>query len=113
MREESLPAFEQALGTLRRFTSVRRSSSRPMEQCELCSAGLAQEHPHLVELTSRQILCACDACAMLFDGMERTKYKRVSRRAQYLLEFEMTDGQWESLLIPINLAFFFGSSNEG
>jgi hypothetical protein len=84
-----------------------------MEQCELCSAGLAQEHPHLVELTSRQILCACDACAMLFDGMERTKYKRVSRRAQYLLEFEMTDGQWESLLIPINMAFFFGSSNEG
>jgi hypothetical protein len=113
MREESLPAFEQALGTLRRFTGVRRSPSRPKEQCELCSAGLAQEHPHLVELTSRQILCACDACAMLFDGMERTKYKRVSRRTQYLLEFEMTDGQWESLLIPINMAFFFGSSNEG
>jgi hypothetical protein len=113
MREESLPAFEQALVTLRRFTSVRRSPSRPMEQCELCSAELAQEHPHLVELTSRQILCACDACAMLFDGMERTKYKRVSRRAQYLLDFEMTDGQWESLLIPINMAFFFGSSIEG
>ena len=113
MREESLPAFEQALGTLRRFTGVRRSPSRAKEQCQLCSAGLAQEHPHLVELTSRQILCACDACAMLFDGMERTKYKRVSRRAQYLPDFEMTDGQWESLLIPINMAFFFGSSNEG
>src|ERR1700727_33466 len=113
MREESRPAFEQALGTLRRFSSVRRSPSRPMQQCELCSAGLAQEHPHLVELTSREILCTCDACAMLFDGMERTKYKRVSRRAQYLLEFEMTDGQWESLLIPINMAFFFGSSIEG
>jgi hypothetical protein len=25
----------------------------------------------------------------------------------------MTAGQWESLLIPINMAFFFGSSNEG
>jgi hypothetical protein len=25
----------------------------------------------------------------------------------------MTDGQWESLLIPINMAFFFGSSIEG
>jgi hypothetical protein len=84
-----------------------------MEQCELCSAGLAQEHPHLVELASRQILCACDACAMLFDGMERTKYKRVSRRARHLLDFEMTDGQWESLLIPINMAFFFASSIEG
>jgi hypothetical protein len=113
MNEETLPPFEQAFGTLRQFTRVRRSTSRAMEQCELCSAGLAQEHPHLVELTSRHILCACDACAMLFDGMERSKYKRVSRRAQYLSEFEMTDGQWESLLIPINMAFFFRSSIEG
>ena len=50
---------------------------------------------------------------MLFDGMERSKYKRVSRRAEYLADFEMTDGQWESLLIPINMAFFFRSSVEG
>jgi Family of unknown function (DUF5947) len=108
---ETPPAFE-AFETLRQFTRVRRSASRPLEQCELCSAGLAHEHPHLVELTSRQILCACDACAMLFDGMEKSKYKRVSRRAQYLTDFEMTDGRWESLLIPINMAFFFSSSTE-
>jgi hypothetical protein len=113
MSEENLPAFEQAFGALRQFTRGRRSPSRVTEQCELCSAGLAQEHPHLVELASRQILCACDACATLFDGMERSKYKRVSRRAQYLSDFEMTDGQWESLLIPINMAFFFRSSIEG
>jgi hypothetical protein len=113
MHEETLPAFEQAFGALRQFTRARRSPSRAVETCELCSAGLAQEHPHLVELASRQILCACDACAMLFDGMERSKYKRVSRRAQYLADFEMTDGQWESLLIPINMAFFFRSSVEG
>ena len=113
MNEETLPAFEQAFGTLRQFTQVRRLTSRATEHCELCSAGLAQEHPHLVEITSRQILCACDACAMLFDGMERSKYKRVSRHAQYLSDFEMTDGQWESLLIPINMAFFFRSSIEG
>jgi Family of unknown function (DUF5947) len=113
MSEESVPAFEQAFGTLRQFTRSRRSSSRPLERCELCSAGLTQEHPHLVELASRQILCACDACAMLFDGMEKTKYKRVSRRAQYLPDFDLSDGQWESLLIPINMAFFFHSSVEG
>jgi Family of unknown function (DUF5947) len=112
MSEGILPDFEQAFGTLRQFTRGRRSPSRAVEQCELCSAGLAQEHPHLVELVSRQILCACDACATLFDGMERSKYKRVSRRAQYLSDFEMTNGQWESLLIPINMAFFFRSSFE-
>jgi hypothetical protein len=112
MNEETLPPFEQAFGALRQFTRARRSASRPLEQCELCSTGLAPDHPHLVEITSRQILCACDACAMLFDGMEKSKYKRVSRRAQYLTDFEMTDGQWESLLIPINMAFFFRSSIE-
>jgi hypothetical protein len=30
-----------------------------------------------------------------------------------LANFEMSDGQWESLLIPINMAFFFRSSIEG
>jgi hypothetical protein len=111
--EDLLPAFEQAFGTLRQLTRARRSAPRAAEHCELCSADLAREHPHLVELASRQILCACDACAMLFDGMERSKYKRVSRRAQYLAGFELTDGQWENLLIPINMAFFFRSSVEG
>ena len=49
---------------------------------------------------------------MLFDGMEKSKYKRVSRTSHYLADFEMTDGQWESLMIPINMAFFFRSSLE-
>ena len=113
MPKESTPAFEQAFAVLRQFTRGRRSASRAVEHCELCSAGLAQEHPHLVELASRQILCACDACALLFDGRENAKYKRVSRRAQCLIDFAMTDSQWESLLIPINMAFFFHSSLEG
>lgn len=105
-------AFEQALGELRQFRGMRRFSSRALEHCELCSAELHGEHPHLVELASRQLVCACDACAMLFDGLERSKYKRVSRRILYLPGFAMTDAQWESLVIPINLAFFFRSSLE-
>ncbi len=104
--------FEEAFGVLRQFTRSRSSSSRAVEFCELCSAGLFPEHPHLVQLASRRIVCACDACATLFDGMENSRYKRVSRTAQYLTNFEMTDGQWESLLIPINMAFFFHSSLE-
>ena len=112
MSENPLPAFEEAFSALRQFTRVRRPSSGAVEFCELCSTGLAQQHPHLVELTSRQILCACDACALLFDGREDAKFKRVSRRALHLTDFEMTDGQWESLLIPINMAFFFRSSVE-
>jgi hypothetical protein len=101
--------MDPAFATLRQFAR----SKRPLERCELCSTGLAQGHPHLVEVALRQIVCACEACATLFDGMAGGKYKRVARRAQLLADFQMTDGQWESLLIPINMAFFFRSSTEG
>jgi hypothetical protein len=112
MREETTHSFDQAFSVLRQFTRSRSAPSRAVEHCELCSAGLHHDHPHLVELAARQILCACDACAMLFDGMEKSKYKRVSRTSQYMPNFEMTDGQWESLMIPINMAFLFRSSLE-
>jgi hypothetical protein len=102
------PSLDQAFATLRQFARSRP----PAERCELCGAGLAHEHPHLVELKARQIVCACDACATLFDG-QAGKYRRVSRRAQRLVNFQMTDAQWDGLLIPINMAFFFHSSLEG
>jgi hypothetical protein len=112
MPKETTYGFEQAFSVLRQFTRSRNAAARAVEHCELCSAGLHRDHPHLVGLGTRQILCACDACAMLFDGMEKSKYKRVSRTSQYMPNFEMTDGQWESLMIPINMAFLFRSSLE-
>jgi hypothetical protein len=112
MPEESTLRFEQAIGVLRQFTRSRAAASRAVEHCELCSAALHHDHPHLVELANRQILCACDACSLLFDGLEKSKYKRVSRSSEYLPNFEMSDGQWESLMIPINMAFLFQSSLE-
>jgi hypothetical protein len=112
MPDQPSLAFEQALGVLRQFRGSRRSASR-IERCELCGAELIHDHPHLVELVSRQILCACDACALLFDGAQQSKFKRVSRNTRFLPEFEMTDAEWNSLAIPINLAFFLHSSIEG
>ncbi len=102
------PPLEQAFATLRQFARPRP----PVERCELCSAALAHEHPHLVEIASRKIVCSCDACATLFDGMAASKFRRVSRRVQLLANFRMTDAQWENLLIPINMAFLFRSSLE-
>jgi hypothetical protein len=101
-------SFENAFGTLRQF-----ARKRPVqERCELCSAALAPVHPHLIEIAARKLLCACDACALLFDGRANAKYKRVSRRVLVMENFQMTDAQWDSLLIPINMAFFFFSSIE-
>jgi hypothetical protein len=35
----------------------------------------------------------------------------VPRRVERLIDFTMSDAQWESLMIPINLAFFFCDSS--
>lgn len=102
---ETQPGYESAFGTLRQF--IRRK--RDAERCELCSAEVGAEHPHLIEPASRKLLCSCNACAILFGGMG-TKYKRVPRRVLALQDFHLSDGQWESLMIPISMAFFFRST---
>jgi hypothetical protein len=72
---------------------------------------LRPDHPHLIELAHRKLLCACDACALLFSG-PATKYKRVPRRIQALPRFHLTDAEWNGLMVPINMAFFFRNSLE-
>ncbi len=57
--------------------------------------------------------CACQACAILFSGKANAKYRRVPRRIRYLADFQLSDAQWDSLLIPISMAFFFRSSAAG
>jgi hypothetical protein len=98
---------QSTLAALRRFVRPRTSM---LERCELCSADLAASHQHLVEPASRQIVCACEACAILFSGESEMKYKRVPRRIRFLQDFRLTDGQWDALTIPIQLAFFFKST---
>ena len=39
-----------------------------------------------------------------------TKYKRVPRRVLALADFRLSDGQWDSLMVPISMAFFFHST---
>ena len=92
---------------LRRFV---RSRSVPLERCDMCSVGLSADHPHLVEPATRRLICSCQACAILFSGKAGTKYRRVPREIRYFPGFQMTPAQWEGLMIPINMAFFFHSS---
>lgn len=95
-----------AFGVLGRF--VRRPSS--LESCEMCSKELAPIHQHLLDPASRKLICACDACSILFSNQGQTKYKRVPRRVRFLTDFRMTDSQWDGLMMPINMAFFFKST---
>jgi len=79
----------------------------------MCSHELPGDHPHLIEPANRKLLCACEACAILFSGSAETRYRRVPRRIRFLADFRLSDGQWESLMIPINMAFFFNSTAAG
>jgi hypothetical protein len=50
---------------------------------------------------------------VLFSGQAGTKYKRVPREARILSDFHLTDGQWDGLMVPIDMAFFFYSTPLG
>ena len=92
-----------SFGTLRRF--VRRQGET-VQVCELCAAPVIADHQHLLDSDQRRVTCACDACAILFTGNTRQRYHRIPRDVYRLENFRIDDQEWESLLIPINLAYF-------
>lgn len=96
------------LSALRRIARERARSGS--EQCDLCSAWLADEHQHLIEPESRRLVCVCEACAILFGHQGGMKYRRVPRGAYFLRDFQMSEEQWRSLQIPIRVAFIFRDS---
>ena len=98
-----------SLAALRRRVPKRDDQ----EHCDLCSAPVPDEHRHLVELQTRQVACACGACAILFPAQASARYKEVPRERRRLRGFSITDAQWDSLLIPIGIAFFLRDSGAG
>ena len=114
--EDEIRQPQKAAATTAETLAVLRQLARkraPLERCEMCSRELAPEHDHLVEPIARRIVCACEPCAILFDGREGTKYKRVPRRVLFLQSFQLTGAQWDGLTIPIAMAFFFKSTPQG
>jgi hypothetical protein len=101
-----------SLRALRRFTLERRAARSPLERCELCSVGLSVDHRHLLDLSSRALCCVCDACVLLFSnpGAGEGKYRLVPRRYLALPDFQMTEAQWDELMIPVDMAFLLRST---
>jgi hypothetical protein len=99
-----------------RLMQVVRAGGREREQveerCELCSEPIPAEHRHLVDLQSRELLCACRACTILFDRSAAGggHYRLVPDRRLRLDGFEMDDLAWAALQIPVDMAFFFRNS---
>jgi Family of unknown function (DUF5947) len=98
---------------------IRESTPRPIpepeEVCELCAEPIAPEHRHLVDLKSRTLLCACRGCFLLFEsqGAGGNHFRSVPERYVAFDDFELTPAQWDSLQIPVSVAFFFLNSSLG
>jgi hypothetical protein len=110
-----------AFSSLRRFaqeesekkaaeTAAREQATQ--EVCELCGEVIPPEHRHLLNVSSREIMCSCRACSILFyeEAASEGRYRLIPDRHLFLEDFEMSDAQWESLRIPVDMAFFFYSA---
>lgn len=83
------------------------------ESCELCGTAIGDVHPHLVEPNDHKLFCSCRACAILFSRQAETKYLLVPDSGRLLPDFKISDDQWASLMIPVDMAFFFRSTPAG
>lgn len=100
---------------LRRFLVDDRSPAEVAERCELCATPVPSEHPHLVQVAERRLLCTCGPCGFLFSnpGAGGGGYARVPDR--YLVDpaFALSDAGWDALQIPVGMAFFLHNSVRG
>jgi hypothetical protein len=101
---------------LRRLTRQAAAKQEAvLERCELCGVPIPSEHRHLLDLRKGELLCACQACKILFDRPEAGEghYRLVPDRRLRLEGFELSDARWDSLRIPVEMAFFHHNSRAG
>lgn len=91
---------------------ARSDQPQEEERCELCGDRIDPEHKHVVDLSSRALMCACRACSILFDSQAAGggHYRLVPDRRLLVEDFELDDVRWDSLRIPVEMAFFFHST---
>jgi hypothetical protein len=98
------------LRVLQRFVGPR-PERRAGERCEMCAIPIAEEHQHLVDLKTRNLVCACRPCYLLFpSGGAEVRYRAVPDRYARLGDFQLSAGQWDGLQIPVGVAFLFRNS---
>jgi hypothetical protein len=89
------------------FQTLRRLAPKPnnAEHCGLCRQALATRHDHLIDPRTRRLVCSCQACAILFNN-PAAQYKRVPKQVRFLPNCDISDAEWDALMIPIGIAFF-------
>lgn len=105
------PTGAGPLGVLQRALRAE-PRAQPGERCEMCSAPTTDMHSHVVDLDSRELLCTCRPCALLFTstGAAGGRYRAVPERYLSFPSFALSPGQWDDLQVPVGMAFFFTNS---
>jgi hypothetical protein len=101
------------LASLRRLRE-RRPAADPEERCQLCASPIDEQHPHLVRLDTRALLCSCHPCHLLFGqkGAGGGKFRAVPQRYVHQ-PVQLSLAEWEALQIPVRMAFLFHNSTLG
>ncbi len=100
------------LATLRRISGSTPAPATG-ERCEMCAAPVADEHPHVVDVQNRSLMCTCRPCYLLFTDQQATlRYRAVPDRYVSFPSFRLDQTDWDDLQIPVGLAFFFTNSSQ-
>jgi Family of unknown function (DUF5947) len=103
-----------AYDVLARIRASRPAPQPAGERCEMCSEPIADEHQHVVNVEGRQLMCVCRGCYLLFsDANADLRYRAIPDRYLTFPDFALDRREWETLQIPVGLAFFFRNSALG
>ncbi|MFG2085183.1 DUF5947 family protein [Spirillospora sp. NPDC048824] len=103
------PAHAETAGTAGTADATGTAGpAAPAEKCELCAEPLHDAHRHLLDLEKDELLCACGACAILFDDQSAggRHYRLIPAGRRELTGFHLDGPLWAALGVPVDLAFF-------
>jgi len=110
----STPPAVGPAASIRRLLE-RTPVTRPGEACDMCGEAIPDEHSHVVRMDNRGLMCTCRGCYLLFTspGAARGKYRAVPERYLRDESLVLSQAEWDSLEIPVRMAFFFRNSELG